>query len=193
MWKTVKDLQAGLTCHHSTPNDTHDEACCCWLPSETDDENVDVFEPLFHKLFNRDDAPVAILAHQLVSQCDTIDELKNVYLDRVYEVLGCNSEKRKQALGLTLDETNAIFGQLPQINRFSTTLLQKLEIISLVRLQPRLAGEVVEDIALARRLANDGWSVGFLDAADLLTVRMFESLGDAWTGWGRSPKGKTRR
>lgn len=49
-----------------------------------------------------------------------------------------------------------------------------------------VAGEVVEDIALARRLANDGWSVGFLDAADLLTVRMFESLGDAWTGWGRS-------
>ncbi|MCP4833511.1 MAG: glycosyltransferase [Phycisphaera sp.] len=49
-----------------------------------------------------------------------------------------------------------------------------------------VAGEVVEDIALARRLANDGWSVGFLDAADLLTVRMFESLGHAWTGWGRS-------
>ncbi len=49
-----------------------------------------------------------------------------------------------------------------------------------------VAGEVVEDIALARRLATDGWSVGFLDAADLLTVRMFESLGDAWTGWGRS-------
>ncbi|MEP4652178.1 MAG: glycosyltransferase, partial [Ilumatobacter sp.] len=49
-----------------------------------------------------------------------------------------------------------------------------------------VAGEVVEDIALARRLADDGWSVGFLDAADLLTVRMFESLGDTWTGWGRS-------
>jgi dolichol-phosphate mannosyltransferase len=49
-----------------------------------------------------------------------------------------------------------------------------------------VAGEVVEDIALARRLAADGWSVGFLDAADLFTVRMFESLGDAWTGWGRS-------
>ena len=49
-----------------------------------------------------------------------------------------------------------------------------------------VAGEVVEDIALARRLAADGWSVRFLDAADLLTVRMFESLGDTWTGWGRS-------
>ena len=49
-----------------------------------------------------------------------------------------------------------------------------------------VAGAVVEDVALARRLATDGWSVGFLDAADLLTVRMFESLPDVWTGWGRS-------
>lgn len=46
--------------------------------------------------------------------------------------------------------------------------------------------DVVEDIALARRLAHDGWTVGFLDAAELLTVRMFESLSDTWTGWGRS-------
>lgn len=46
--------------------------------------------------------------------------------------------------------------------------------------------EVVEDLALARRLATDGHPVGFLDASDLLTVRMFESLSDAWTGWGRS-------
>lgn len=49
-----------------------------------------------------------------------------------------------------------------------------------------VAGEVVEDIALARRLAADGWTVGFLDAADLLTVRMFESMSDVWSGWGRS-------
>jgi dolichol-phosphate mannosyltransferase len=49
-----------------------------------------------------------------------------------------------------------------------------------------VAGKVVEDIALARRLATEGWSVGFLDAADLLTVRMFESISDVWTGWGRS-------
>lgn len=47
-------------------------------------------------------------------------------------------------------------------------------------------GEVVEDIALARRLATDGWPIGFLDAADLLLVRMFESFDDAWNGWGRS-------
>lgn len=46
--------------------------------------------------------------------------------------------------------------------------------------------EVVEDIALARRLVADGWRVGFLDASELLTVRMFESFTDVWRGWGRS-------
>jgi dolichol-phosphate mannosyltransferase len=47
-------------------------------------------------------------------------------------------------------------------------------------------GEVVEDLALARRLAGDGHRVRFLDASELLSVRMFESLPDAWRGWGRS-------
>jgi dolichol-phosphate mannosyltransferase len=46
--------------------------------------------------------------------------------------------------------------------------------------------DVVEDVALSRRLASLGWRVGFLDASDLLTVRMFESFADAWHGWGRS-------
>lgn len=47
-------------------------------------------------------------------------------------------------------------------------------------------GEVVEDLALARHFARDGHRVGFLDAGELLTVRMFESFGDTWHGWGRS-------
>jgi len=49
-----------------------------------------------------------------------------------------------------------------------------------------VAGEVVEDIALARRMAADGKRVGFLDASEMLSVRMFESFDDVWTGWGRS-------
>ncbi len=49
-----------------------------------------------------------------------------------------------------------------------------------------VADQVVEDVALARHLASTGWSVAFLDAAELLTVRMFESFGDTWKGWGRS-------
>ncbi len=50
----------------------------------------------------------------------------------------------------------------------------------------RVRNEVVEDLALARHLATDGRQVGFLDASDLLTVRMFESFDDVWNGWGRS-------
>ena len=49
-----------------------------------------------------------------------------------------------------------------------------------------VADNPVEDVALARHLAGRGRSVGFLDATELLTVRMYESLGDAWRGWGRS-------
>lgn len=46
--------------------------------------------------------------------------------------------------------------------------------------------EVVEDVALARSLAAAGLQVAFLDAAELLTVRMYESFADTRRGWGRS-------
>jgi dolichol-phosphate mannosyltransferase len=47
-------------------------------------------------------------------------------------------------------------------------------------------GHVVEDVALARDLGGRGLRVEFLDASELLTVRMYESLPDTWRGWGRS-------
>jgi dolichol-phosphate mannosyltransferase len=50
----------------------------------------------------------------------------------------------------------------------------------------QVSGEVVEDVALARRLAARGWSVEFVDAAELLTVRMYDTLAETWSGWGRS-------
>jgi dolichol-phosphate mannosyltransferase len=50
----------------------------------------------------------------------------------------------------------------------------------------RVAQHPVEDVALARCLAAEGRAVGFLDASELLTVRMYETLGDTWRGWGRS-------
>jgi dolichol-phosphate mannosyltransferase len=49
-----------------------------------------------------------------------------------------------------------------------------------------VAGEVVEDVALARHLAGLGWSVAMVDGADLLTTRMFDDLGQTWRGWSRS-------
>lgn len=35
-------------------------------------------------------------------------------------------------------------------------------------------------------MATEGAHVAFLDASEMLEVRMFESLGDTWRGWGRS-------
>lgn len=52
-------------------------------------------------------------------------------------------------------------------------------------MQP-VRGALVEDVALARHLVGAGWRVELLDAPELLTVRMFEDLGDTWHGWGRS-------
>ncbi len=49
-----------------------------------------------------------------------------------------------------------------------------------------VAGSLVEDVALARHLSASGWSVGFVDASNLLAVTMHESAGDAWASWGRS-------
>ena len=53
----------------------------------------------------------------------------------------------------------------------------------------RVQGSLVEDLALARTLRADGWRVAFADAADLLDVRMYESAGETWRGWGRSLMG----
>ena len=50
----------------------------------------------------------------------------------------------------------------------------------------QVSRELVEDVALARASAKRGWRVGFVPGEDLLTVRMFESFADTWTGWGRS-------
>lgn len=62
---------------------------------------------------------------------------------------------------------------------------RRLELLDAGGFEP-VAGHVVEDVALARQLAADGWRVGFLDGAEMLTVRMFESARDTWLGWGRS-------
>ena len=50
----------------------------------------------------------------------------------------------------------------------------------------RVRGNLTEDIALARSLCADGAQIGFVDAADLLDVRMYVSARETWTGWGRS-------
>jgi dolichol-phosphate mannosyltransferase len=48
-----------------------------------------------------------------------------------------------------------------------------------------VADEVVEDVALARRVAANGGCVAFLEAGDAASVEP-GSLADVWSGWGRS-------
>ncbi|WP_307832639.1 glycosyltransferase family 2 protein [Planomonospora sp. ID91781] len=50
----------------------------------------------------------------------------------------------------------------------------------------RVRGHLTDDVALARTLAADGWSVGFLDSGGLLEVDMHESAAEVWREWGRS-------
>lgn len=50
----------------------------------------------------------------------------------------------------------------------------------------RVREHMTDDVALARTLAAVGWSVGFLDAGDLLEVDMHESAVEVWQEWGRS-------
>jgi dolichol-phosphate mannosyltransferase len=47
-------------------------------------------------------------------------------------------------------------------------------------------GHLVEDVALIRQRRALGTRVGMVDGAGLLEVRMFESLAETWSGWGRS-------
>lgn len=50
----------------------------------------------------------------------------------------------------------------------------------------RVRGHLTEDVALARSLRAEGARIGFVDAADLLSVRMYATARETWTGWGRS-------
>ncbi len=49
-----------------------------------------------------------------------------------------------------------------------------------------VAGQPVEDVALARAVALAGLGVGFVEGSALLAVRMYETAAETATGWGRS-------
>lgn len=49
-----------------------------------------------------------------------------------------------------------------------------------------VAGNLTDDVALARHLARRGWQVRFVDGTRLFDVRMHESLSEVWRNWGRS-------
>ena len=48
------------------------------------------------------------------------------------------------------------------------------------------ASSFCDDVTLVREAARRGYKVGFLDGADVISVRMYEGMGETWSGWGRS-------
>ena len=48
------------------------------------------------------------------------------------------------------------------------------------------ANSFCDDVTLARQAARAGFSVGFLDGANLIQVRMYEGFRETWQEWGRS-------
>ena len=46
--------------------------------------------------------------------------------------------------------------------------------------------EVCEDVALARKVADAGYPVGFYEPDGLVSVEMYGGAGEAWRGWSRS-------
>lgn len=48
------------------------------------------------------------------------------------------------------------------------------------------ADSFCDDVTLARAAAQRGFTVGFLDGAKVISVRMYEGLVETWQGWGRS-------
>lgn len=48
------------------------------------------------------------------------------------------------------------------------------------------ASSFCDDVTLVREAARRGYRVGFLDGADVISVRMYEGIAETWSGWGRS-------
>ena len=49
-----------------------------------------------------------------------------------------------------------------------------------------LSGEVVEDLALARRIKKSGYKLKFLLGLDALKISMYDDIKDLWEGWSKN-------
>ena len=49
-----------------------------------------------------------------------------------------------------------------------------------------VAGEVLEDVALARRVKQDGWGIWFGSGVGFVSVRMYRSFRAMWSGWRKN-------
>jgi hypothetical protein len=49
-----------------------------------------------------------------------------------------------------------------------------------------VAGEVLEDVALARRVKEDSWGIWFGPGAGYVSTRMYRSFSQMWSGWRKN-------
>ncbi len=49
-----------------------------------------------------------------------------------------------------------------------------------------VAGEVLEDVALARRVKQDSWGIWFGSGTEYVSVRMYRSFRQMWGGWRKN-------
>jgi len=49
-----------------------------------------------------------------------------------------------------------------------------------------IAGEVLEDVALARRVKQDSWGIWFGSGAGFVSARMYRSFRQMWAGWRKN-------
>jgi hypothetical protein len=69
---------------------------------------------------------------------DKMTFLREKYVDALYDVLaGKGGKEAATSLGIDLEQANQVFTPLGNVVRFSRALLDKLEVVSLVRTRPR--------------------------------------------------------
>jgi chlorobactene glucosyltransferase len=52
--------------------------------------------------------------------------------------------------------------------------------------RPDLRGTLLDDLDMARVVKGQGYRLSFVDGRDLVRVRMYQGLGEAWRGWRKN-------
>jgi hypothetical protein len=83
------------------------------------------------------------------------------------------------------DWSRAARGEGPPVANGQFVLVRR-EALEAIGGYAAIAGQPLDDVALARRLAAAGHRVGFWRAREVLEVRMYEGLGASFRGWRRN-------
>jgi glycosyltransferase involved in cell wall biosynthesis len=76
--------------------------------------------------------------------------------------------------------------ELPDAAANGQFLLIRRDAYNAVGGQAAIAGEILEDVALARRVKRAGYGIFFTDGHGIVRTRMYRSLGVMWQGWTKN-------